>query len=104
MKKKFLLLAMLFPLTAAAQPVLDDAYYNKLRTACRSSSTSWFDDVDNCCQTSVDTMQTHKAFQLDPALTVECPEGYAKNMLKCASTYQWCEPTEAKQEPKAKTK
>ena len=102
MKKIILLLLAFFPITASAQPVLDDAYYNNLRKACKNNS--WFNAVDSCCESSVDTMESLKAIQHDPILTVECPEGYTKNMLKCESSYQWCEPMEKKAEPKEETK
>jgi hypothetical protein len=94
MKKLVTIFLVLVPLTSAAQPILDKAYYNKLRSGCRNNTWTGA-DMDGCCQSSVDAMEARKGIQHDPVLTVECPEGYSKNMMKCASTYQWCEPLES---------
>ena len=93
MKKLVTIFLVLVPFIALAQPVLDKAYYNKLRSGCRNNTWTG-NNIDECCQSSVDAMESSKGIMLDPVLTVECPEGYTKNMMKCPSSYQWCEPNE----------
>lgn len=61
------------------------SYYQKLAKGCQ----------DGCCLTSVEQMALTNS-QLAPGDTLGesgCPEGTTPNMLKCPTSYRWCDPT-----------
>lgn len=55
-------------------------YYQELRNKCHNNG---------CCLTSVKAMSDGN-YKLEPE--GGCPERFARNMLKCAESYKWCEP------------
>lgn len=48
----------------------------------------------NCCMSSVRQMANGKYIEAGAPKdgAYQCPDGYTGNMLKCESTYVWCEP------------
>jgi hydroxylamine reductase (hybrid-cluster protein) len=64
-----------------------DTYYTNLAKKCKTDSKI---SSVNCCLASVNYMQKGR-FKLIPQ-SLQCPEGYRKNMFMCIDTYVWCEP------------
>ena len=56
-------------------------YYNLLEKKCNG---------DNCCLSSFKTMRDNNYKEADK--NGKCPEGFFMNMMKCITSYQWCEP------------
>ena len=56
-------------------------YYNLLEKKCNG---------DNCCLSSLKTMRANNYKEADK--NGNCPEGFFMNMMKCITSYQWCEP------------
>jgi hypothetical protein len=90
-RRKGFLVALVIAILAAAVAMNQDArdqarhwrdasrgYYAQLDDACQ----------DDCCRSSVDTMRRDHALA-QPA--DGCPAGESAEMLRCASSYRWCE-------------
>jgi len=58
------------------------SYYTNLREVCREKSD------ENCCLVSVNAMESNYA-KIAPK--EGCPDGYRREMLKCMSSFAWCE-------------
>jgi hypothetical protein len=65
------------PLEIAAYTQKD---YKAMRRACAG---------DGCCLASVESMERNQGIL---ANAEACPKGMSPNMLKCVSSYRWCEP------------
>ncbi len=84
---KFLLHFLLFSCTAGVaknpSPIddVDVRDYPELIKRCNENS---------CCVSSAKHIQQNKGFVLKEDAT--CPENYQRDMLKCISSYKWCEP------------
>ncbi len=71
---------------------LQQRYYQALQDECQTQQSV------SCCEASVDRMEKG-GFQRDISGLTEnygCPPGYNANMLRCFSSYRWCEPVESK--------
>lgn len=61
----------------------------------QNNTSSYYDELsqkcsgDNCCLNSVKRMESKKAIVSSNG---ECPDGYKADMLRCISSYKWCEP------------
>lgn len=60
----------------------DASYYKNLRSQCENEGSQ------SCCIASVDTMETSWYKEAENWV---CPNWYSKDLLKCASSYSWCE-------------
>ncbi|HBR15818.1 MAG TPA: hypothetical protein DD723_09830 [Candidatus Omnitrophica bacterium] len=62
-------------------PAMPSEYYQGLSKECAKG--------DGCCQQSVNHMSKHQY----PVMPEEgCPEGFQQNLLRCITSYTWCEP------------
>lgn len=75
-------LAIVFPMVAPlAYGETENVDYDRLLKQC--------DIGTGCCKASVDRMRASNAIL---KTAEKCPSGYIPNMLKCITSYQWCEP------------
>ena len=58
-------------------------YYDVLEEKCNG---------DNCCLSSLKHMRNNNYKKADE--NEECPEGFNRSMMRCITSYQWCEPME----------
>ena len=72
-----LVLTMVLP--SCGQP---SNYYSKLSRDCPQADLQ-------CCLTSVKAMELRN-YTVVPA--AGCPQGFKPNMMRCPSSYQWCQP------------
>lgn len=45
---------------------------------------------NSCCEASARKIKQIKGFALKN--NTSCPKGYRRNLMKCRSSYSWCEP------------
>jgi hypothetical protein len=83
--KKIILVLILMPLLLGAacnsSISADKNYYENLAEKC--------EEEDDCCLTSVQTMEEggYKLWS-----EAGCPEGQESNIYRCITSYRWCEP------------
>ncbi len=81
MKKFFILTTIALFVSGCAQWQYS-SYYKILDSKC---------DNDSCCESSVGDMSRGDYYLVDE--DNGCPDGFAVNQLRCATSYKWCEPT-----------
>src|SRR5262249_6214987 len=89
----FSFLALCAPLAAQAANYPPDSYYETLRRGCEHPRTGLIGflfgpEKDSCCLSSVGDME-HGGFRLAPPQG--CPPDEKGDMLRCITTYKWCE-------------